>query len=144
MNIVPKDDVGLVAHSGESEPGSGHDLDQAVSSEGAARSDLHAGRMKSLRHLFMMDVQQPATRGRTTPSPTHARQRSELALFIVVASFVLGRRFPVALRILPIRLVPLVVLLSMIVWLWRLRRSATGDGSVAGRSVGLCSPPTRG
>ena len=84
MNIVPKDDVGLVAHSGESEPGSGHDLDQAVSSEGAARSDLHAGRMKSLRHLFMMDVQQPATRGRTTPSPTHARQRSELALFIVV------------------------------------------------------------
>ena len=84
MNIVPKDDVGLVAHSGESKPGSGHDLDQAVSSEGAARSDLHAGRMKSLRHLFMMDVQQPATRGRTTPSPTHARQRSELALFIVV------------------------------------------------------------
>jgi hypothetical protein len=45
-----------------------------------------------------------------------------LALFIAVASFVLGRRFPEALRILPIRLVPLVVLLSMIAWLWRLRR----------------------
>ena len=84
MNIVPEDDVGLVACSGESEPGLGHDLDEAVSGEGAARSDLHAGRMKSLRHLFMMDVQQSATRGRTTPSPTYARQRSELALFIVV------------------------------------------------------------
>jgi signal transduction histidine kinase len=86
MNIVPEDDVGLVVRSGESEPGLGHDLDEAVSSEGAARSDLHAGRMKSLRHLFMMDVQQPATRGRTTPSPTHARQRSEQALLIVVVA----------------------------------------------------------
>jgi len=84
MNIVPEDDVGLVAHSGESEPGLGHDLDEASSSEGAARSDLHAGRMKSLRHLLMIDVQQPATRGRITPSPTDARQRSERALFIVV------------------------------------------------------------
>jgi len=61
MNIASEDDVGLVADSGESEPGLGHDLDEAVSSEGAARSDLHAGRMKSLRHLLMMDVQQPAT-----------------------------------------------------------------------------------
>src|ERR1022692_3159234 len=84
MNIVSNDDVELVAHSGESEPGLGHDPDEASLSEGAAGSDLHAGRMKSLRHLFMMDVQQPATRGRTTPSPTHARQRSERALFIVV------------------------------------------------------------
>src|ERR1035441_5336077 len=84
MNIVPEDDVGFVADSGQSEPGLRHDLDEAISSEGAAGSDLHAGRMKSLRHLFMMDVQQPATRGRTTPSPTHARQRSERALFIVV------------------------------------------------------------
>ena len=46
MNIVPEDDVGLVARSGESEPGLGHDLDEAISGEGAARSDLHAGRMK--------------------------------------------------------------------------------------------------
>ncbi len=53
-----------------------------------------------------------------------------LALFIVVASFVLGRRVPDGLRILPIRLFPLVVLLSMIVWLWRLRRRVTSDGSV--------------
>jgi uncharacterized membrane protein len=48
--------------------------------------------------------------------------RMSLALFIVVASFVLGRRFPQALRILPIRLIPLVVLLTMVTWLWRLRR----------------------
>src|ERR1035441_7909802 len=84
MNIVPEDDVGFVADSGQSEPGLRHDLDEAISSEGAAGSDLHAGRLKSLRHLFMMDVQQPATRGRITPSPTDARQRSERALFIVV------------------------------------------------------------
>jgi hypothetical protein len=45
-----------------------------------------------------------------------------LALFIVVASFVLGRRFPEALRILPVRLIPFMVLVTMSVWLWRLRR----------------------
>src|ERR1035441_4883128 len=84
MNIVSNDDVELVAHSGESEPGLGHDPGEASLSEGAAGSDLHAGRMKSLRHLFMMDVQQPATRGRITPLPTDARQRSERALFVVV------------------------------------------------------------
>src|SRR5262245_29795240 len=54
-----------------------------------------------------------------------------LALFIVVASFVLGRRFPEALRILPIRLIPLVVLVSMIVWLWRLRRRPTSPNAIA-------------
>ena len=84
MNIVSDDDVRLVAYSGQSEPGLGHDLYEASSSEGAAGSDLHAGRLKSLRHLFMMDVQQPATRGRITPLPTDARQRSERALFVVV------------------------------------------------------------
>jgi hypothetical protein len=51
-----------------------------------------------------------------------------LALFIVVASFVLGRRWPDALRILPIRLIPFVVLLSMAVWLWRLRRKPRSGG----------------
>jgi hypothetical protein len=45
-----------------------------------------------------------------------------LALFIVLASFVLGRRVPEALRILPIRLIPFVVPVTMSVWLWRLRR----------------------
>jgi len=47
-----------------------------------------------------------------------------LALFTVCASFVLGRRFPEPLRILPIRLIPFGVLASMVVWLWRLRRGA--------------------
>jgi len=84
MNIVSNDDVGLVVHSGKSEPGLGHDPDEASLSEGTAGSDLHAGRLKSLRHLFMMDVQQPATRGRITPLPTDARQRSERALVVVV------------------------------------------------------------
>ena len=45
-----------------------------------------------------------------------------LALLIVVASFVLGRRLPDALHILPVRLIPLVVLVTMSVWLWRLRQ----------------------
>src|SRR5437660_238986 len=56
-----------------------------------------------------------------------------LALFIVVASFVLGHRFPEALRILPIRLMPVVVFLSMCGWLWRLRRRVTSDGSIGRR-----------
>ena len=65
------------------------------------------------------------------------------ALFIVVASFVLGRRFPEALRILPIRLIPLGVLLSMFVWLWRLRRRSTSDSAriTAGNRLG--SPDSR-
>ena len=54
-----------------------------------------------------------------------------LALFVVVASFVLGRRFPEALRIFPIRLIPLVVLFSMIAWLWRLRRRPTSRNVIA-------------
>jgi hypothetical protein len=66
-----------------------------------------------------------------------------LALLIVVASFVLGRRFPEALRILPIRLIPLVVLLSMFVWLWRLRRP-TSDDSAGRRFVPSQSPDVRG
>lgn len=44
------------------------------------------------------------------------------ALFIATASIVLGRRFPEPLRILPIRLIPFVVLVTMIFWLWRFRR----------------------
>ena len=57
--------------------------------------------------------------------------RFRLALFVVVASFVLGRRFPGALRILPIRLIPIVVLLSMIAWLWRLRERPTSRHVIA-------------
>jgi hypothetical protein len=67
-----------------------------------------------------------------------------LALFIVGASFVLGRRFPEALRIVPIRLIPLVVLLTMIVWLWRLRRRPTSDDSVDRRFAPSQSFDVRG
>jgi hypothetical protein len=57
-----------------------------------------------------------------------------LALFILVASFVLGRRFPEALRILPIRLIPFVVLVSMSISLWRLRGTNTSIRVVAADS----------
>jgi hypothetical protein len=61
-----------------------------------------------------------------------------LALFIVVASFVLGRRFPEALRILPVRLIPFMVLVTMSVWLWRLRRRPkSADVFAAGLSEAL-------
>jgi uncharacterized membrane protein len=53
-----------------------------------------------------------------------------LALSIVLASFVLGRRFPEALRILPIRLIPFVVLVTMTFWLWRLRRRPKPAGVI--------------
>jgi hypothetical protein len=81
---------------------------------------------------------------RGAPRLTRHLWRMCLALFIVVASFVLGRRFPEALRILPIRLIPLVVLLSMIVWVWRLRRRATSDGSVDRRFAPSPSLDVRG
>jgi hypothetical protein len=59
------------------------------------------------------------------------------ALCILIASFVLGRRLPEAFRILPVRLIPLVVLISMIVWLWRLRRRPMSGGPVGARALSL-------
>jgi uncharacterized membrane protein len=46
------------------------------------------------------------------------------ALFIATASFFLGtgRRIPESLHIGAFRVIPLVVLVTMVVWLWRLRR----------------------
>ncbi len=46
------------------------------------------------------------------------------ALFIAAGSFFLGpvRRIPEPLRIPALRLIPLVVLVTMVYWLWRLRR----------------------
>ncbi len=46
------------------------------------------------------------------------------ALFIAAASFFLGpmRRIPEPLRIPALRLIPLVVLMTMVYWLWRYRR----------------------
>jgi signal transduction histidine kinase len=84
MNIVAKDDVGLVARSGEAKTCLGHDADQPGSREGAMSSDLHGGPMRLLRHFFMMASQPPSTRGRTTPLPSDAKQRAEGALFLVV------------------------------------------------------------
>ena len=46
------------------------------------------------------------------------------ALLIVTASIVLGRHFPESLRLLPVRVIPLVMLGTMAYWLWRLPRVA--------------------
>lgn len=45
-------------------------------------------------------------------------------LFIAAASFFLGpvRRIPEPLRLAPLRFIPLLVLLTMVFWLWRYRR----------------------
>ena len=53
-----------------------------------------------------------------------------VALFIAAASFFLGpvRRIPEPLRIPALRLIPLVVLVTMVYWLWRLRRNRTSRG----------------
>ena len=47
-----------------------------------------------------------------------------VALFVAAGSFFLGpvRRIPEPLRIPALRLVPFVVLVTMVYWLWRLRR----------------------
>jgi len=68
---------------------------------------------------------------RGTPRLKRHLWRMCVALFIVVASFVLGRRFPDALRILPIRLIPYVVLVTMTVWLWRLRQRRSSSSEMA-------------
>jgi uncharacterized membrane protein len=54
------------------------------------------------------------------------------ALFIAAGSFFLGpvRRFPEPLRIPALRLIPLVVLVTMVYWLWRLRRKRIARGFV--------------
>ena len=54
------------------------------------------------------------------------------ALFIAAASFFLGpvRRIPEPLRIPPLRLLPLLVLVTMAFWLWRLRRARTARSAV--------------
>jgi uncharacterized membrane protein len=58
------------------------------------------------------------------------------ALFIAAASFFLGpaRRIPDALRGPAFRLIPLLVLVTMVYWLWRLRRKRI-SGSVVEREL---------
>ena len=48
-------------------------------------------------------------------------------LFVAAASFFLGpvRRIPEPLRLAPFRLIPLLVLVTMVYWLWRYRRKHT-------------------
>jgi hypothetical protein len=55
------------------------------------------------------------------------------ALFIASASFFLGpiRRIPEPLRIPALRLIPLLVLLTMAFWLWRLHRRRTAERSIS-------------
>ena len=66
--------------------------------------------------------------------------RMSAALFIAAASFFLGpvRRIPEPLRIPALRLIPLVVLMTMAYWLWRLRRrraSRSVLGVTAGEAI---------
>jgi uncharacterized membrane protein len=59
--------------------------------------------------------------------------RMSVALFIATASFFLGpvRRIPEPLRMPALRLLPLVVLVTMVYWLWRFRRNRTSRTVVA-------------
>jgi uncharacterized membrane protein len=68
--------------------------------------------------------------------PGSARLRRHLwrmctALFIAAGSFFLGpvRRIPEPLRIPALRLIPLLVLVTMVYWLWRLRRKRLAHGA---------------
>jgi hypothetical protein len=58
--------------------------------------------------------------------------RMSVALFIAAASFFLGpvRRIPEPLRIPALRLIPLVVLATMVYWLWRYRRKRTSRRAI--------------
>ena len=60
-----------------------------------------------------------------------------VALFIATGSFFLGpvRRIPEPLRIPALRLIPLVVLVTMMYWLWRYRRKR-----IARDAVGVTAP----
>ncbi len=56
-----------------------------------------------------------------------------VALTIAAGSFFLGpvRRIPEPLRIPALRLIPLVVLVTMVYWLWRYRRKRISPGAVS-------------
>ena len=87
----------------------------ALSAGDGDRRMLRAGGLQGLarlkRHLWRMCV----------------------ALFIAAASFFLGpvRRIPEPLRIPALRLIPLVVLVTMVYWLWRYRRKRSSPNASA-------------
>jgi uncharacterized membrane protein len=58
-------------------------------------------------------------------------------LFIAAASFFLGpvRRIPEPLRMAPFRSIPLLVLLTMVFWLWRYRRGRTSPRAGAAEAI---------
>ena len=76
---------------------------------------------------------------RGAPRLTRHLWRMCLALFIATASFFLGtgRRIPESLHIRAFRLIPLVVLATMVFWLWRLRRKPVSRSVV---TVGVPEP----
>lgn len=86
----------------------------ALSAGDGDRRMLRAGGLQGLarlkRHLWRMCV----------------------ALFIAAASFFLGpvRRIPEPLRIPALRLIPLVVLVTMVYWLWRYRRKRSSPNAI--------------
>jgi hypothetical protein len=63
------------------------------------------------------------------------------ALFVAAGSFFLGpvRRIPEPLRLPVFRLIPLVVLVTMVYWLWRYRRKR-GSRNVIGASPAEAHP----
>ena len=59
------------------------------------------------------------------------------ALFIAAGSFFLGpvRRIPEPLRVAPLRFIPLLVLLTMVYWLWRYRRQRISPRADAAEAI---------
>ena len=59
------------------------------------------------------------------------------ALFIAAGSFFLGpvRRIPEPLRIAPLRFIPLLVLVTMVYWLWRYRRNRMSSRGGAAAAI---------
>ena len=117
----------------------------------ARRGEHHSGgrQCQQGEHRFRLstiDVRRPRIVGRRRRSPDAPGRRTQgtarlrrhlwrmcVALFIAAGSFFLGpvRRIPEPLRIPALRLIPLVVLLTMVYWLWRHRRKRTCAASLA-------------
>ena len=68
-----------------------------------------------------------------TPRLKRHLWRMCVALFIAAGSFLLGpvRRIPEPLRMPALRLIPLVVLVTMVYWLWRFRGKRASRSAVS-------------